>query len=66
MKYVTGNMSLTFYLLSTFFVAYLYFLIFQCIQRKVFVGLKPPKRKPQFATSFLDPKYNTSALLLLF
>ena len=56
LKQFTGTFVLTFYFLSTFFVAYLYFLTFNCIQRKVFFGLKPLKRKVQITTSFIAPK----------
>ena len=43
--------------LRNFIVAYLFLLTFKSIQRRVFVGLKPLKRKSQFATSFIYPNY---------
>ena len=60
-----GALLLTFYFLSTFSVAYLFLLTFKSIQRRVFVGLKPLKRKPQFATFFIYPNCQKKALLLL-
>ena len=42
------------------------FLTFKCIQRKVFFGLKALKRKPQFLTLFMAPKYPPGALTIFF
>ena len=48
---------------SYFFIL---FLTLKWIQSSVFAALKPLKRKPRFTSSFIDPKCQTSALLLLF
>ena len=55
-KYFTGTLFLNSLPLSTFFVVYLYFLTFNCIQRKVLFGLMPLKHKLQILTSFIAPK----------
>ena len=65
-KYFIDAVPLTFYFLSTLFIAFLLLLTFKGIQRRVLVGLEPLRRNPQFASSFIYPKCQTNALLLLF
>ena len=54
-KLFTGSLLLTFYFLTSFFVAYLMSLTFKCIQPRVFVGLKPLNHQPQFACFLIEP-----------
>ena len=54
-KFFTGSLLLTFYFLTSFFVAYLLSLTFKCIQPRVFVGLKPVNRQLQFAGFLIEP-----------
>ena len=65
-KYFTGTFLLTFQPVSTFFVACLYFIAFNCIQRKKFLPLKSVKRKLQIATSFVALKNQQVSYFLSF